>query len=512
MSNGRTTYPKRYTFKDLAISSLDVEHKFSKTLITELLSEVLANTGADVFEEGFKLVFTKLYDEHLSASDRLRVEQQVRSKNSTKNRRNILHSIDDTGFRELEFRCGNLTGQSLKKRIQGLFDRAQLEWSDVFPEGTKYELESKHLESCVLKLQDFKLFDDNLQIVDEVFEHLVVKSSKGVKGQYFTPRHVIDMCVKMLNPKREETMIDTASGSYGFPIHTIFNLLEDPFGGAEPSAKDKQSMLNVFGIDFDEKTVRIARALGWVAGGDESNILKLDALDYQRWRELTDDNRISQKHYGEAFGRLKRLRADRGDNRHFNFDIVMSNPPFAGSIKDGGILNGYELGMTDKGNVKKSERRDVLFLERNMCFLKPGGRMAIVLPQGRFNNRSDQYVRNYVTAKARILGVVSLHENTFRPHTGIKTSVLFAQKWDTELCPKSADYPIFFAVSENGGKNSSGDYVYSKSELGKYLRDGNGRQLLDHDLHSQNSLRPDGIAEKFIEWAITENLSFWRYR
>ena len=78
------------------------------------------------------------------------------------------------------------------------------------------------LKSCVKELQYVKLFNSNLEVVDEAFEHLVNKNQKGDMGQYFTPRYVIDMCVKMLNPKPDEKMIDTAAGSCGFPMHTIF--------------------------------------------------------------------------------------------------------------------------------------------------------------------------------------------------------------------------------------------------------------------------------------------------
>ena len=99
--------------------------------------------------------------------------------------------------------------------------------------------------------------------------------------------------------------------------------------------------------------------------------------------------------------------------------------------------------------------------------------------------------------------------NTFKPHTGTKTSVLFVQKWDDELCPKVDDYPIFFAVSEKGGKNNSGDYVYLKNENGQDKLDKHGHLIVDHDLHNHDRELPDGIAEAFIEWAKGEKLSFW---
>ena len=102
-------------------------------------------------------------------------------------------------------------------------------------------------------LQDVKLFNSNLLVIDEAFEYLVAKSAKGEKGQYFTPRHVIDMCVKMINPQSGEYMIDTASGSCGFPVHTIFKLTGRLFSNAEITDKEKENILKVFGIDFDEK-------------------------------------------------------------------------------------------------------------------------------------------------------------------------------------------------------------------------------------------------------------------
>ncbi len=110
--------------------------------------------------------------------------------------------------------------------------------------------------------------------------------------------------------------------------------------------------------------------------------------------------------------------------------------------------------------------------------------------------------------------MVSLHNNTFKPHTGTKTSVLFVQKWNDDadkgpLCPRRDDYPIFMAVSEKGGKNNSGDYIYVTNDNGQYKLDKNGHMIVDHDLHNHNGELPDGIAEVFIEWAKSENLSFW---
>ena len=129
----------------------------------------------------------------------------------------------------MEFRNTGQTDSELKVKIQNLFNNAKNQWRGVFPEYSEFELSDTHLSVCISSLQDVKLFNSNLQIVDEAFEYLVNKSAKGEKGQYFTPRHVIDMCVKMLNPKRGEYMIDTASGSCGFPVHTFFQVTGSTF-------------------------------------------------------------------------------------------------------------------------------------------------------------------------------------------------------------------------------------------------------------------------------------------
>jgi len=210
-----------------------------------------------------------------------------------------VEAIPDDDFRSMEFRNTGQTDSELKTKIQRLFDDAKDQWKGVFPEySTTFELSDSHLSVCVSSLQDVKLFNSNLQIVDEAFEYLVSKSAKGEKGQYFTPRHVIDMCVKMLNPKRGEYMIDTAAGSCGFPVHTIFKLTGTLFSNAEIPPDDKEHVLKVFGIDFDEKTVRVARTLNLIAGDGETNV-------YISIRSITSGGATTQKETVGGYGRTE---------------------------------------------------------------------------------------------------------------------------------------------------------------------------------------------------------------
>jgi len=513
-------YQERFTWRNLVIEDeIANKGKSLKTIITEMEDEVLANAGVDVFEEVFKLIFTKLYDELKSKDDKIKLDSiveisPIEEERSDYNRLKEFLMKDDTvlkldqKFRVLEFRNIGQTESDLKKKIQNLFYEAGNKWHGVFPEHSVIDLSPSHLSICVSSLQNVKLFNSNLQVIDEAFEYLVNKSAKGEKGQYFTPRHVIDMCVKMLNPKKGEYMIDTAAGSCGFPVHTIFYLTGHLFENREIFAEEKEDVLKVFGIDFDEKAVRVARTLNLIAGDGETNVLHINSLDYERWNEATD-NRNWLLTYGEGYNRLEELRKDSNSNKEFKFDILMANPPFAGDIKESRIIHKYELGYNGKNKPKPKVGRDILFIERNLNFIKLGGRMAIVLPQGRFNNTSDKDIREFISERARILAVVGLHGNTFKPHTGTKTSVLFLQKWDDGLCPKREDYPIFFAVSEKAGKDNSGEYIYLKNGDGKKKLDKYGHIIIEHDLHNHNGELSDGIAEAFIEWAKDEKLSFW---
>ena len=258
----------RFTLRDLIIKDkIANERKSLKDIILELEDEVLANAGVDVFEEVFKLIFTKLYDEYLSQQDKGVINYFLRQVIKTvvheptfeytnppdyidgqdyEALKQAVSGISEEEFRVLEFRNTGQTDTELKNKIQDLFNRAKHQWGGVFPEGAVFDLSDSHLSVCVSGLQDVKLFNSNLLVVDEAFEYLVNKSAKGEKGQYFTPRHVIDMCVQMLNPKRGEYMIDTASGSCGFPVHTIFKLTGHLFTNTEIPPEDKEHILKVF--------------------------------------------------------------------------------------------------------------------------------------------------------------------------------------------------------------------------------------------------------------------------
>jgi type I restriction enzyme M protein len=311
------------------------------------------------------------------------------------------------------------------------------------------------------------------------------------------------MCVKMLNPTVEEYVIDTAAGSCGFTVHAIFHVWGEEFTAEGPEKwQSDYAGSHVYGIDFDPRSVKIAKALNTIAGDGKTNVYRANTLDTKMWSEET---RAGMR------PRLRRFKDADEDNRnqeqfrYFDFDVLLTNPPFAGDIKDNRILSQYDLAKRKKGGFERAVGRDILFIERNLQFLRPGGRAAIVLPQGRFNNSGDESLRRWIADHARILAVVGLHGNTFKPHTGTKTSVLFIQTWNDDkksehYNPRIEDYDVFLATSEHPGKDNSGDYVYHVGVDNAPMLDSHNHMIVEHDL--------DDIASAFAKWGKKQGLKF----
>ncbi|MFH1920507.1 MAG: N-6 DNA methylase [Planctomycetota bacterium] len=469
---------ERWTLDKLAEQNVLVKEQTTlKKIILDMENLVLANAGVDAFEEVFKLIYAKLYDEARAAQGGKRKQY-------------------------LQFRVGGATPNEFKQKINDLFDRATQKWPGVFLDGERIDLTPEHLVTCGSYLENVKLFNSNLQVIDEAFEYLSVEVGKGKKGQYFTPRHVIDMAVKMLNPNIGEYLIDTAAGSCGFTVHGIFHVWGNEFTANGP-AKWQSDYANsmVYALDFDARSIKIAKALNLIAGDGKTNVYRANTLDPRGW---SDEVKVGLRNRLQRFpGDPQRDHWNREHHRYFDFDVLMTNPPFAGDIKDSRILHQYDLAKKPNGKWQNKVGRDALFIQRNLEFLKPGGRMAIVLPQGRLNNSTDKAVRDFIADHARILAVVGLHGNTFKPHTGTKTSILFLQKWNNDRsapprlrCPRVEDYPIFFATSQQGGKDTSGEYVYLADDKGRRLYDLHAHPMVDHDLFNLRAYLTDQLEQR----------------
>ena len=172
---------ERWDLKRLTAENRLVKERLSlRSIIEDMEDLVLANAGVDAFDEVFKLIYAKLYDEW-----------------------NAARPSKKTNY--LEFRLYASTPRECYERINGLFRMAKGQWTGIFAGDDRIELTPAHLYTCVSFLEDIKLFNSNLQVIDEAFEYLAIKVGKGEKGQYFTPRHVIDMAVKMLHPSSMNT-------------------------------------------------------------------------------------------------------------------------------------------------------------------------------------------------------------------------------------------------------------------------------------------------------------------
>lgn len=462
--------PEDVLEEKLTLENLEVH--FDLVKILQILEElVLAGSGRDSFTEIFKLIYAKLFDEK-EAKTRKDYEVHFRASKDPK-----------------------ITYNNINKLFKGAVE----EWPDIFSLHDKIELEPAHLSVCVGEFEKIKLLDSDLETIDAAFEYLLTDVAKGKKGQYFTPRHVIDMAVKMLSPKENEYIIDPACGSGGFLIHAMRYVGKKYLKGRGTEAVTNYAKKYLFGIDFDDKAVKIARAMMLIAGDGKSHILNLNSLNTREWKG--DDSaklhaRAEMQKRLYEFGDYEKDSENKDDFKYFDFDILLSNPPFAGDVRQ---IKDYELAKKESGKYRDKMERHILFIERALQFIKPGGRIAIVLPQGVLNNTNMQYVREFLLNKTRLLAVVGLHINTFKPHTGTKTSVLFLQKWEKgEKPPK--DYPIFMAVSKKAGKDNSGKYVYRKNPDGSIAHDSKSKKILEHDL--------DQIANEFIDFAKKEGVGF----
>ena len=406
--------PKDVLDASRTLSQLTKNFSFKK-IVQDLEELVLADSGKDEFNEIFKLIFAKIWDEK---------EAQENRKHET-----------------VEFRKA-VDPDVTYDRINGLFHHACQEWPGIFKEGEDIDLTKRHLQVCVGPIESVRLLGSNLRIMDDAFEYLLPTEAKKKKGQFFTPRHVVEMCVRMLNPTRREYVIDPACGSGGFLLHTM--------GWCYPVSSNAQRELRsyryaakyLWGIDFEERAARTSRALMLIAGDGHTNIFGPDvnSLNPATWYETASGQTLIQglrqaKLTTTKIPENEPLTDDSNAWSYFDelkFDLVLANPPFAGEIKDQGLLARYDLArpaIARAGTTKQpKEERDVLFIERILNMLKPGGRAAIVLPQGKFNNSSLSFIREWLLQRARLLAVVGLHQNTFKPHTGTKTSVLFLQK------------------------------------------------------------------------------------
>jgi type I restriction enzyme M protein len=374
------------------------------------LDEIIsAHSGEDPFEEALKLLVAKMAHEV-----------------SENNQRKFLSDLAES---ELPREVNRLLGQACEK------------WRGIIEPGTCINLNGSELYRCSEVLRDVELLSSDLVSLDAIFEFIVNKAAKGQKGQYFTPRFVIDEIVKMIDPLPGETVVDPACGSGGFLRHAIRHSPE----------------CSVWGFDQDARAIRIARVMMATSKQPASRIIRTDSLRRPN-RELFPESSPVIEDFVKT-----------NDPKLRGFDVVMTNPPFAGDV-------GMEYSNSYEAAKNKRVERDALFLERCIELLKPGGRLAIILPYNKVGGASWLFLRAWLLEHLQVVSVISLGRNTFQPHTSQKACVVIGVK--RNKCTKNyRDEEVLLFLSDKDGKDNRGKISYKSDGV-----------EVDHDLYEASIL------------------------
>ncbi len=356
----------------------------------------------------------------------------------------------------VSFRAGvDEKATDIRKRILNLFDnKVKKNYEDVFDDSDKITLDKSSIAYVVGEIQNYCLMDAERDVIADAFEIFIGHALKGSQGQFFTPRNVVKMMVDMLDPDDEDLIIDPACGSGGFLIEALrYTWKKIEKKGIDYSwsqteidrQKQKAASKNFRGIDKDHFLSKVTKAYMTLIGDGTSGVVCDDSLETSsNWKHLTNQKiQLGQ------------------------FNVLFTNPPFGREISVRGEdkLKQFNLAHQwscqkkskewEKKKLKQKEAPQILFIERCLQFLKKGGRMAVVLPDGIYGNETLAYIRSWLLKHGRIVAIIDIPLETFLPHTGTKTSIIVFKK--TKEIPK--DYPIFMAVAEFCGHNKRGKKI-----------------------------------------------------
>jgi type I restriction enzyme M protein len=452
----------------------------------------------DAFWQLLNLIFCKIYDE----KQRFNTNPDAKS-----------------------FRCrfwvgvkenNTLEGRAeVARRIKEIFEELKKDnlYKDVFPPGNAIELTDGTLAYCATELSRYSFLDATVDVKGMAYETIVSNTLKQERGQFFTPRNIVRLMVEMLDPEPYHRVLDPACGSGGFLVmvldHVRRKIGKQLHPGAEgPWLDDACNQADVnaavtayaeqylFGIDFDPDLKRAARMNMVMSGDGHANIFQFNSLEY-----MESANREDIEIFHRRLAASIEQSDDDGDYYHSHaegkFDLIFTNPPFGAKIPitDKDVLAQYDLGHTwrknddsgqwVKGGVSSSQPPEILFIDRCYQFLKPGGRMAIVLPDGILGNPNTEYIRAWILRRFRVLASVDLPVEAFLPQVGVQASLLFLQKMtDLEqsvLREGMPDYEVFMAIAEKVGHDRRGVSIYERDEDGAEIITEKHTQYLFYD-------------------------------
>lgn len=417
----------------------------------------------DAFWQLLNLIFCKLYDEKRrfipsEESYRRKFWVGVKEQNTEEGRREVA------------------------KRIKGLFEELKDDeiFSEVFDGNEAIGLTDKGLAFIAGELSKYSFLDASVDVKGLAYETIVSNTLKQEAGQFFTPRNIIKAMVEMMNPTENDRVLDPACGSGGFLVMVLDHvrkqiasemypdldgpLLAEKFNSLEVNERVKEYAERcIFGFDFDPDLKKAARMNMVMAGDGHANIFHVNSLAYPNWEHPAEIEKINAA-IDKSLSQMADIENRYGNDAREKFDIIFTNPPFGAKVKvEPEIASQYYLS-------KYSDAPEVLFIEACYNFLKPGGRVAIVLPDGILGNPNTLPVREWILDKFKILASVDLAVEAFLPQVGVQASLLFLQRKtevERQLAQDSADdYEVFMAIAEKLGKDRRGNPINVRDEDG----------------------------------------------
>ena len=378
---------------------------------------------SDAFDELDKLIFCKIWDERKPRKKGEPYDFQIfdieKPKNATQ--------------KEIDAIEQQIT-EDLAKRIFSLYEEGKKKDEEVFKDNIR--LTPQRIRTVVSYLQGANLSKTDLDSKGKAFETFMGSYFRGDFGQYFTPRNIVKFIVDVLPITNDSKVLDTSCGSGGFLLYALDKVRQQAGVYYDEGTIEHYkhwhdfASQKLFGIEINEQIARTAKMNMIIHDDGHTNVISSDGL-------LRDE-----------------VIRDKTDNKGFEygtFDVIITNPPFGSTVKqtEKAYLHQYSLGNRDvdwldtkNSGVKErdSQSTEVLFIEQDKNFLKEGGYLAIVLPDGILANSSLQYVRDNIEEWFRIVAVVSMPQDAFKANgAGVKSSVLFLKKWTNEQCQKIKD-------------------------------------------------------------------------
>ena len=358
------------------------------------------------------------------------------------------------------------------RRVQELFAEVRNQNLEVFESDEDISAPPDHVAEVVTELQRYRLLvdeDEWWDVLGAAYEQYTAAYFRQTNGQYFTNRLVVHLMVEMVNPTTDDVVLDPAGGSGGFITaavrHIRKSLAEQGLSAMARQQLFDQVRRSIGMIEKASRLVKVAKTAAILTGDGHDNFYQGDSL-----RPLTD-----QWFPANFLGRF-------GEHRP---SLILTNPPYAGTtegrIDDPEILRQFDVAKIWRDGIPTTTLSgggtppELLFLERSINWLRPGGRMAIVIARGMLDTSTALSTRRFIFAQTRVRAVVALNKDTFQPHTGVRTCVLLVEK--SALPPAlEHDYPIFMAISRKIGQDSEGVPVFKVDDQGRETEE------LDHDL------------------------------